>query len=658
MEELNQSEQPKMPQYPPQNTRRKPRSSNWWIPLVIIGSLVIVFFIVIGIFVSKFSSAFEKESVEVKENSVLYLTFSGDLPEYGKTNPFSFLGEGESGATFFETIKAIEYAKNDNKIKGIYLKPSTISSLGSAKAIELQGVLEDFKKSGKFIYAFLEAGNENTYFNILPADSIFMPTEGMMELNGFGISGMFLKGFFEKLGINFTVMGFEDFKSAGDMYDKNKFTDSSRYQLKVLLEQRYNDFVTSVSKFRKKTKDDVTSVLNRGIYTTDSLKALGFVDVLATENTVKEFIKYKVNGEKYPFALTITNNSKEKFVNTEYKNKLTLVSASDYLSSVETPKNELYDENTQIAIVNGVGAISSGSGGSGNEYEIKSDDFVKELRKARDNKKVKAIILRIDSPGGSVLASDQIWEEIIKAKSVKPVYASMGNVAASGGYYMAMACDTIIAHPSTITGSIGVILAIPNLSGTMDKLGITSDTLSTGPAAQFMNGMYPFDKGSLNQLHGLAQTIYFRFLNRVAESRKMTFDQVRAIAKGRVWTGEDGRRIGIVDSLGGIYTAINMVKNRLGIPLNKKVTLAMYPEKEDEVKAILKMFGLNKGENDEETRSSKMAELLGLTPKQLINSYSAFPQDFRNQLNYMLELAKIANTEKTMYALPYLVNIK
>ena len=658
MEDLNQSEQPKMPQYPPQNTRRQPRRSNWWIPLVIIGSLVIIFLIVIGIFASKFSSVFEKETVEVKENSVLCLTLGGDLPEYSKTNPFAIFGDKESGATFLETIKAINTAKNDHKIKGIYLKPSGISGLGSAKAIELQEALADFKKSGKFIYAFLEVGNENTYFNILPADSIFMPTEGMMEMNGYGISAMFLKRFFEKIGVNFTVMGFEDFKSAGDMYDKTKFTDSSRYQLKVLLDQRYNDFVNSVTKFRKKTKEEVTSALNRGIYSTDSLKSLGFVDVLATENTVKEYLRYKVNGEKYPFPLSITNDGKKLLVNTEYKGKLNLVSASDYMSTAETPKNEIYDESTQIAIVNGVGAISSGSGGSVNDYEIKSDDFIKDLQKARDNKKVKAIIIRIDSPGGSVLASDQIWEEIIKTKSVKPVYASMGNVAASGGYYMAMACDTIIAHPSTITGSIGVILAIPNISGTMEKLGITSDTISTGPAAQFMNGMYPFDKASLNQLHGLAQTIYFRFLSRVAESRKMTFDQVRAIAKGRVWTGEDGRRIGIVDSLGGLYTAINMAKNRLGIPLNKKVTLKMYPEKEDEFKALLKMFGMNKGGDDNDSHTKKMAELLGLTPKQLINSYSELPQDFRNQLNYMLELAKVANTEKTMFAMPYLLNIK
>jgi len=659
--EENTPQQSKMPQYPPQNYRREPRRSRWWIPVLVIGIVIVGFFVVFGLIVSQFGSAFEKKEVDVTDNSVLYLTLDNDLPEYVKTNPFMAFSGGSSGSSFFETLRAIKAAKTDNRIKGIYIKPSPSSSVGLAKASELYDALMDFKASGKFIYAFMEVGAENQYYSIAPADSIFMPTEGIAEINGYSIASLFFKDFFEKIGIDYTVIHFEDFKSAGEMFNRTSFSDSARVQLKILLDQRLNYFVDAVSKNRKMTKEQVLSILNRGVYMADSLKNLGWVDVLASEHSVKEFLKYKVNGDNYKFPLSINNNMNKELLDTKYDKKLKLVKPEDFLASVKNEKDEIYDEKTQIAIINGVGAISSGSGSS-NGYEIKSTDFIKDLKKARNNEKVKAIILRIDSPGGSVIASDEIWEEIIKTKSIKPVYASMSNVAASGGYYMAMACDTIIAHPATITGSIGVVMAIPNLSGTMGKLGITADTLSTGPAAQFLNGFYPFRKDNLDQLFNMSQGIYFRFVNRVADSRKKSFDEIRAVAKGRVWTGEDAKVHGLVDVLGGIQTSIDMAKKRLGIPVDKKVVVKFYPEPEDEFEAILKLFNLSQKDEDEDDVKSNnnlnIAKAIGLDKKSILSNFSLLPKSFINQINYMIEMTELAGKEKQMYAMPYLIEIK
>lgn len=661
MEEMNQQQQ-KMPSYPPPHRGQRRKTSNWWIPLLIIGVVVALFIVFIAVIVSQIGGAFEKQEVEVKNNSVLYLTLDGGLQEYSKSTPFAaFTGE-KSGASFFETIRAIQSAATDENIKGIYIKQG-FEAIGFAKALELQGVLEEFKKSGKFIYAFMEVGAESQYFNVLPADSIFMPGEGLLELNGFGASSVFLKGFFEKIGMDYHVVHFEDFKSAGDMYSKTKYTDSAKLQIRVILEQRHKYFVDAVSKFRNMPNEKVEDALNRGIYTADTLLHEGFIDAFATEVNVREFLRFRANNEPYKLQLSVDASSRDNLFDDKFKGKLHLVSVADYLSILKPETEDVFDKDIEIAVINGVGPINSGRSsedGFNTDYTIRSGDFVRNLRKARNDKKVKAIIIRIDSPGGSVIASEEIWDEIIRARSVKPVYASMSDVAASGGYYMAMACDTIIAHPATITGSIGVVLAVPNLSGTMGKLGITADTINLSDASQFMNGMFPYDQKSIDKLYQLSRGIYDRFLTRAAESRSMTYDELRTVAKGRVWTGEDAKQRRLVDTLGGFETTIAIVKNRLGIPQDKKVFVRFFPEKVDDVKMLLTILGLGEKDKDDDDASIKieMAKLLGLTPEAFLTNWNALPYDIKQQMIYMFELSKISGTENAMVALPYLINIQ
>ena len=660
MEEMNQQQPQKTPSYPPPHRSQRRKSSNWWIPLLIIGVVVALFFVFIAVIISQVGGAFEKQDVELKSNSVLYLTFEGGLQEYTKGGPFQIFSGQKGGASFFETIRAIRTAQKDNNIKGIYIKQG-LEPFGFAKAVELQGVLEEFKKSGKFIYAFMEVGAENNYYNILPADSIFMPGEGLMELNGFGASSMFFKGFFEKIGVDFHVVHFEDFKSYGDMYDQTKFSDSAKLQIRVILEQRYKYFVDAVSKFRKMPREKVIDAMNRGVYTADSLIKDGFIDAFATELNAREFVKFRANGEPYDISLAADPTNKDKLVNNKFKGKLNLIGVSDYLSTQKPADDDVFDKDIEIAVINGVGPINSGRGGEDgfdNDYSIRSGDFVRNLKQARDDKKVKAIILRIDSPGGSVIASEEIWDEIIRARSVKPVYASMSDVAASGGYYMAMACDTIIAHPATITGSIGVVLAIPNISGSMSKLGITADTINMGDASQFMNGMFPYDQKSKDKLYQLSSGIYERFISRAAKSRGLTFEQLHAVAKGRVWTGEDAKKRGLVDVLGGFETSIDIVKKRLGIPLDKKVYVRFFPEKVDDLKMLLNMFGMGDKEDDEGDTKINLAKMMGLTPEAFVTNWNIMPADTKKQMLYMLELSKIANREQSMIAMPYMIDIR
>ena len=635
---MAQLQQPNIPQMPPYYY--PPRRRRWWIPVLIIGIVFLLFVLPILVFLGLAGSFFSKEPVEVRSNSVLYLDLGMKLDEYSGGNPIQAIF-GETSASYNDVLQAIRRAKSDDKIKGIYYKAGG-TQMGYAKNLELIDALADFKKSGKFIFAYFEMGTESDYLRSLPADKIFMPSEGMMSLNGFGINTMFFKGLLDKIGIEFTVQQFEDYKSAGEMYSRKNFSDSTKKEYRVILNQRHNSFVDAVSKFRKLDKDMINNVLNRGVYTADSLLALGFIDSLASELEVKEMMK----------SLTNKHEKDSK------KSKLRLVGISDYLNNITSNDAEIADKDKQIAIIYAVGPIVDQESNNFNTDKQITKKLATYIKQAREDKKIKAIILRVDSPGGSVMASDAIWSEVYKTRGVKPIYSSMSDVAASGGYYISMACDTIIAHPSTLTGSIGVIVSIPNINGLLKKLDITSDTLSTTAAAQDLSVNYPFNAKQLDKLHNLSKSVYFRFVNKVAQGRHKTFEETRALAKGRVWSGEDAKKYGLVDTLGGLQTAINIAKRRLGISENVKIRIREYPEKEDEVEAILKLFKISR-HNDEDTRISSLLEEY-FTSKNLSvkDVYDNIPELMKLQLKYTLSLLQISQKEPVMVAMPDYIDIR
>ncbi|MFW6232887.1 MAG: signal peptide peptidase SppA, partial [Bacteroidota bacterium] len=291
-----------------------------------------------------------------------------------------------------------------------------------------------------------------------------------------------------------------------------------------------------------------------------------------------------------------------------------------------------------------------------NEQQIYSEDFVENLRDAADNDKVKAIILRIDSPGGSVIASEEIWKEVQRVSKEKPVYASMSDIAASGGYYIAMACDTIIAHPSTMTGSIGVIVSLPNFDGTLDKLDITVDTISTGPAAQDLNLMMPFDERQKEKLHIISKNIYQRFVSKAAKARGMDFEEMRSLAKGRVWTGADAKEKNLVDVLGDFGDAINLAKKRIGIEDTMRVYVQIYPRPQDDIEALLKIFGLNETSADADINT--LAARLNIDPMKMTKIWNSLPSSVKKQVVYQTALMDISSRERVMVALPQLYDIR
>jgi protease IV len=341
--------------------------------------------------------------------------------------------------------------------------------------------------------------------------------------------------------------------------------------------------------------------------------------------------------------------------------KLEMMSLNKYASQIDNEENGKVDEKKTIAIVNAVGAINSGTtGGSpyGGSQGIYSGSFVKMLRKVREDKDIKAVIIRISSPGGSVMASDEIYSEIEKLRSVKPVYASMADVAASGGYYIALPCDSIFAQNQTITGSIGVISVIPNFSGTIKLLGISNDTINTTKSSGQLNLFKEFNPVDIARFKSYSSDVYKRFVMKTAKNRKMSFDQARALAKGRVWTGADAQKRGLIDGIADLSQVIEIVKKRLGVPEGTKVPLDIYPAKGDQLSDFLKGFGIDKSGDDEEQQELSIKSILGITDAKFELIKENLPKEMQNQVMYMLDLTKMGQKEKVLMAMPAMLNVK
>ncbi len=641
------------PYYQPQP---KPRS-RWWIPFAIIASIVggmFIMVIIIGVgiasFIGKSADGFgssESDKVKVEDNSVLSLNFGqGGVHEYvAASSPF---GGNKEGVALLDVLTAIHAAKDDPKIRGIYYRPS--GSVGFAKQREIIAALEDFKSSKKFIVAFLPGGSEKEYYFAAVADSIYMPQEATFEFNGFGGTSLFLKDMFEKIGVEWTVIQREDYKSAGEMFNRTKYSEPARQEAHELLDQRAAIYTKEIARLRHLSPETVNALLSRGLYDPDSLLANHLIDNFATDMQVREKLKSLVYGSD------------------SAKKKVHMVDIKSYASYARAHNKAPLEKDKQIAIVYGSGSIRSGSRSGMNE-EIASASWVRDLRRAADDDDISAIILRIDSPGGSVQASDEMYHEILRAKAKKPVYASMSDVAASGGYYMAMACDTIIAYPETITGSIGVIAAIPNFSKTMTKLGVGIDTISSSPAALFMNPLMPMSDRDHQHLENLIQSFYQRFLERAAAGRHTTPEKIREVAKGRVWSGEAAKAHGLVDVLGGLYTSIDLVKKRIGVSAEKRVRIVSYPEKEDGVKVLLRLLDINSGDDDESDDGDEESALAFNIPAavdayvkaqspQWQDAWKALPDGLREQAVYALNVALISRKEQVLATLPWTIDMR
>jgi protease-4 len=500
----------------------------------------LMFLVLVGIV----AVASSEGEVSVEKNSVLELNLDKPIQERGGNDPFESLGliDGLSNVYGLNEIKAsIRHAKNNDKIKGIYLNVEILSA-GMATVQEIRDELLDFKKSGKFIVAYNDICSEKAYYLTSVAHRQYLHPQGVLELNGLSSEVMFFKGTLEKLDIQPYIFKVGEYKSAVEPFILDKMSAPSRQQVTSFLNS-LNDFsLQNLAKSKGKTFAQLQHISDSMLVRTpeDALK-LGLVTNVGYFDEAITFMKKKAGLKE--------------------DDKLYLVDIRKY-KKVAAQEEEEYAKN-KIAVIYAEGEIVNGEGSSGN---IGGTKYAEEIRKARKDKNVKAIVLRINSPGGSASASDVIWREVMLTKKVKPVIASMSDVAASGGYYIAMACDTIVAHPNTITGSIGVFGMFANLAPFLEnKLGITVDRVKTGPYADMPSVTRKLTEVEKQIVQQQVERIYQDFTTKAAQGRGMPVAALRKVASGRVWSGIEAKEHGLVDVFGSLEDAIKIAAIRANI---------------------------------------------------------------------------------------------
>jgi protease-4 len=527
---------------------------------------IIITFIVILLVLGLISSSSDK-TVEVDSNSVLQISLKHPITERTPNNPLSslsFLGiDGEKAIGLNDILADIKKAKTDPNIRGIFLDESYMTS-GQATVEEIRNALLNFKKSGKFIIAYSEIYNQQFYYLASVADKVYINPKGIFLFHGFSSNVTFLKGALDKLGIEVQVIKVGTYKSAVEPFFLTKMSPANRLQVTSYLGSLYDHFLIGISKSRKISKD---SLFNYA----DKLKIRFPEDAL----------KYKlVDGLKYRDE--ILDELKQR-TGVDHKEDLKSVDLADYTNSIpQKEDNKKKESKNRIAIVYASGEIN---GGDGDDNSIGSEAVSKSLRKVRLDDNVKAVVFRVNSPGGSSLASDVIWREVMLTKKVKPIIVSMGDYAASGGYYISCAADSIFAEPNTVTGSIGIFAILPNMQKFFnDKLGITFDGVKTGKYADLGDVSRPLTPEEKTILQSEVDHGYDDFTKAVAKGRHKTQAYIDSIGQGRVWTGTQAVKIGLVDRLGNINDAINSAAKMAKI---KNYNLVSYPEQ----KSFLNKFG-------------------------------------------------------------------
>ena len=550
-----------------------------------LGSLLALFlFFIIGIFlvagiIGAAMSGGDESLTTISDNSVLRLELNVPITELEVEDPFEGLPLPgiESGSIGLIQLKqAIDHAASDPKIKGIYLDVSFFMG-GYATAREIRQSLEEFKATGKWVIAYSEMMSESSYYIASAADKIFLNPEGDLEFNGLSVEIGFFKQLFDKLEIKPEVFRVGDFKSAVEPFLLDKMSDENRLQLNVLLGSMYGTLLSDIAASRQREAADLRAIADKALVTSArQAREHGLVDSLMYYDQVEDYLRDKLGLAE--------------------DKKITFARYGKYRKSFATASKS----KNEIAVIVADGDILPGEAQPG---VVGSETFAEQLRKARKNDNVKAIVLRINSPGGSSLASDVMWREIVLASEEKPVIASMGDYAASGGYYLAMACDTIVTQPNTITGSIGVFSILYDASDFLkNKLGITFDEVRTGQTGDLITFTRPLNAQERNIWQNRTNEIYETFTTKAAQGRGMAVEDIKDIASGRVWSGKQALVNGLADVEGGLADALALAAGQAGVGEDYKVRF--YPKP----KTLLEMWF----DNLEETSSEKaMREKLG-----------------------------------------------
>lgn len=525
----------------------------------IIGNLLTISVFVILLFVLIFVSALSAPTKSVKDGSVLEISLEDPIMESDMDRSVSIFDMSESPNVFLQDIiHSIEEAKNDDKIKGISLKLDKFSG-GATQATDIRNALEDFKKSGKFVYSYSNSGSQLSYYISSVSDKIYQNPLGGTLLQGLSSNIMFFKNAGDKYGVDFQVIRHGQFKSAVEPYMRTNMSDENRLQLSELLNDVWGNVSTSITKSRKISPEQFATV-------TDSLYA--FIPETGKENKIYDVLAQENEYQKMLFTKLGLKEEKSK-TDFEVLEKHT-IKVEDYFETLSDKS-----EKDKIAVLYASGTITEGDGFDG----IQSKTYVDAIRKISQNDKIKALVLRVNSPGGSANASEEILYELMQLKTKMPIVVSFGDVAASGGYYIAQASDKIYAQPNTITGSIGVFGMIPNAQKLFNNFGLDFDEVKTNANADQLKSLTtPLSPTAKNTMQKSIVLIYGKFVNHVATNRKLTYEQVDKIGEGRVWSGTRAKQIGLVDDFGSLDTAI---KEAAKLAKIEKYSTENYPKRKD-----------------------------------------------------------------------------
>ncbi len=531
----------------------------------IILSSIVLFFIGIMVIFGIVSSS-DTETV-VKKNSVMMLDLNGILVERTQEsleNVLSMLtGDNSNVYGLDDILASIKKAKENENIKGTYIQASALGSpYASLQAI--RNALTDFKESGKFIVAYSDGYTQGLYYLSSVADKVILNPKGMIEWRGIASAPIFYKDLLQKVGIEMQIFKVGTYKSAVEPFIATEMSPANREQVTEFIGSIWGQVVSGVSDSRNISPDSLNAYADRMLmfYPAEESVKCGLADTLIYKNNVRDYLKQLANVDK--------------------DDRLPILGLDDMIN---VKKNVPKDKSGDIvAVYYASGEITDQSGSAASEDGIVGNKVIRDLRKLKDDKDVKAVVLRVNSPGGSAFASEQIWHAVKELKAEKPVIVSMGDYAASGGYYISCVADTIVAEPTTLTGSIGIFGMVPNVKELADKVGITYDVVKTNKFADFGNLMRPFNNDEKALMQMMITEGYDTFLTRCAEGRHMTKEAIGKIAEGRVWTGETAKKLGLVDELGGIDKALDIAVKKANL---NGYTVVSYPEKKDFLSTLL-----------------------------------------------------------------------
>lgn len=521
--------------------------------------LIVFSLIGLVVLIGILAAASDEEAPKVKENTILYLPMSGVLEERAEKDPImSAFSDAPPSHSLIDIVSAIKSARDDERVKGIYLEPRYLSG-GYAALQEIRDALVDFKTSGKFVYAYGEYISESDFYLASVADSLFLNPTGAMEFNGLGVNITFYKGLFDKLDIKPEIFRVGEYKSYVEPYIRKDLSDENRLQYNELLGSMYGTYLSNVALSSGKSVAELRDISNHMKATLPKdFEEMGLITKAGYEDELKSVMKEKLGIEE--------------------REKLKMMKMGKYAEAINAEKE--YSKN-KIAVI-----VAEGDIVMGGDKGIVGAKFAEEIRKARENERVKAIVLRISSGGGSMTASDMIWRELMLTKGKKPIIASMSTAAASGGYYIAMPADTIVAQPNTITGSIGIFGMWFNFGEFLEnKMGITHDVVKTGEYSDIYTVTRPLSEPERAIIQRGVNEGYEVFTRKAADARGMTVDNLKKLAGGRVWSGSQAVENGLVDMLGSLDDAVKMAAEKADV--SEDYAVVYFPEEKPFIEELV-----------------------------------------------------------------------